>query len=130
MVGNPRSLLPHSISLPSLSQHAFSLSSLARPRLHHGSATAVPPSPYALSQSRFRRRHLHGRSSCPPPRFPLPIRDPQGASPPSNNRATTKPPSPSRVRIQLGQGSAAQVTSTMLKNEGVAAFYKEGISFR
>lgn len=29
-----------------------------------------------------------------------------------------------KVRIQLGQGSAAQVTSTMLKNEGVAAFYK------
>ncbi|KAL2334217.1 hypothetical protein Fmac_015430 [Flemingia macrophylla] len=28
------------------------------------------------------------------------------------------------VRIQLGQGSAAQVTTTMLKNEGVAAFYK------
>lgn len=28
------------------------------------------------------------------------------------------------MRIQLGQGSAAQVTSTMLKNEGVAAFYK------
>ena len=27
------------------------------------------------------------------------------------------------MRIQLGQGSAAQVTSTMLKNEGVAAFY-------
>ncbi|KAL2336267.1 hypothetical protein Fmac_010713 [Flemingia macrophylla] len=30
------------------------------------------------------------------------------------------------VRIQLGQGSAAQVTTTMLKNEGVAAFYKYG----
>lgn len=29
-----------------------------------------------------------------------------------------------KVRIQLGQGSAAQVTSTMLKNEGFAAFYK------
>ncbi|KAL2347464.1 hypothetical protein Fmac_001464 [Flemingia macrophylla] len=29
-----------------------------------------------------------------------------------------------KVRIQLGQGSAAQVTTTMLKNEGVAAFYK------
>ncbi|KAK7250899.1 hypothetical protein RIF29_33661 [Crotalaria pallida] len=29
-----------------------------------------------------------------------------------------------KVRIQLGQGSAAQVTSTMLKNEGVVAFYK------
>ncbi|WVZ23799.1 hypothetical protein V8G54_002343 [Vigna mungo] len=29
-----------------------------------------------------------------------------------------------KVRIQLGQGSAAQVTSNMLKNEGVAAFYK------
>ncbi|KAL2322313.1 hypothetical protein Fmac_026692 [Flemingia macrophylla] len=28
------------------------------------------------------------------------------------------------VRIQLGQGSAAQVTTTMLKNEGVATFYK------
>lgn len=28
------------------------------------------------------------------------------------------------MRIQLGQGSAAQVTSNMLKNEGVAAFYK------
>ncbi|KAL2317966.1 hypothetical protein Fmac_031842 [Flemingia macrophylla] len=30
-----------------------------------------------------------------------------------------------KVRIQLGQGSAAQVTTTMLKNEGVAAFYKD-----
>lgn len=29
-----------------------------------------------------------------------------------------------KVRIQLGQGSAASVTSTMLKNEGVGAFYK------
>ncbi|KAL8142863.1 hypothetical protein V2J09_015895 [Rumex salicifolius] len=29
-----------------------------------------------------------------------------------------------KVRIQLGQGSAAQVTTTMLKNEGVGAFYK------
>lgn len=29
-----------------------------------------------------------------------------------------------QVRIQLGQGSAATVTKTMLKNEGVAAFYK------
>ncbi|KAI4317452.1 hypothetical protein L6164_025319 [Bauhinia variegata] len=29
-----------------------------------------------------------------------------------------------KVRIQLGQGSAGQVTSNMLKNEGVTAFYK------
>ncbi|XP_058750151.1 mitochondrial dicarboxylate/tricarboxylate transporter DTC [Vicia villosa] len=29
-----------------------------------------------------------------------------------------------KVRIQLGQGSAASVTTTMLKNEGVGAFYK------
>ncbi|OIW19228.1 hypothetical protein TanjilG_20353 [Lupinus angustifolius] len=29
-----------------------------------------------------------------------------------------------KVRIQLGQGSAAHITTTMLKNEGVAAFYK------
>ncbi|KAK7267623.1 hypothetical protein RIF29_20301 [Crotalaria pallida] len=33
-----------------------------------------------------------------------------------------------KVRIQLGQGSAAQVTSTMLKNEGVVAFYKKKCS--
>ncbi|KAL2318884.1 hypothetical protein Fmac_032760 [Flemingia macrophylla] len=33
------------------------------------------------------------------------------------------------VRIQLGQGSAAQVTNTMLKNEGVAAFYKVMLLF-
>ncbi|KAL2337061.1 hypothetical protein Fmac_011507 [Flemingia macrophylla] len=35
-----------------------------------------------------------------------------------------------KVRIQLGQGSAAQVTTTMLKNEGVAAFYKVLTPFR
>lgn len=29
-----------------------------------------------------------------------------------------------QVRIQLGQGSAAEVTKTMLKNEGFGAFYK------
>ncbi|KAE9610429.1 hypothetical protein Lal_00006174 [Lupinus albus] len=29
-----------------------------------------------------------------------------------------------KVRIQLGQGSAAHITTTMLKNEGVGAFYK------
>ncbi|KAK3012695.1 hypothetical protein RJ639_008258 [Escallonia herrerae] len=29
-----------------------------------------------------------------------------------------------KVRIQLGQGSAGQVTRTMLKNEGIGAFYK------
>ncbi|KAL0460505.1 UNVERIFIED_CONTAM: Mitochondrial dicarboxylate/tricarboxylate transporter DTC [Sesamum latifolium] len=29
-----------------------------------------------------------------------------------------------KVRIQLGQGSAGEVTKTMLKNEGVGAFYK------
>uniref|UniRef100_A0A0D3B1Z8 Uncharacterized protein n=1 Tax=Brassica oleracea var. oleracea TaxID=109376 RepID=A0A0D3B1Z8_BRAOL len=29
-----------------------------------------------------------------------------------------------KVRIQLGQGSAASVTTTMLKNEGIGAFYK------
>lgn len=29
-----------------------------------------------------------------------------------------------QVRIQLGQGSAAEVTKNMLKNEGVGAFYK------
>lgn len=29
-----------------------------------------------------------------------------------------------QVRIQLGQGSAAQVTKTMLKEEGFGAFYK------
>lgn len=28
-----------------------------------------------------------------------------------------------QVRIQLGQGSAADVTKNMLKNEGVRAFY-------
>ncbi|KAK3007636.1 hypothetical protein RJ639_015347 [Escallonia herrerae] len=29
-----------------------------------------------------------------------------------------------KVRIQLGQGSAGQVMRTMLKNEGIRAFYK------
>ncbi|EPS58152.1 hypothetical protein M569_16664 [Genlisea aurea] len=29
-----------------------------------------------------------------------------------------------KVRIQLGQGSATDVTKNMLKNEGIAAFYK------
>ncbi|KAK2967953.1 hypothetical protein RJ640_027738 [Escallonia rubra] len=29
-----------------------------------------------------------------------------------------------KVRIQLGQGSAGQVTRTMLKNEGIGAFYE------
>ena len=29
-----------------------------------------------------------------------------------------------KVRIQLGQGSAASITTNMLKNEGVGAFYK------
>ncbi|KAK2977703.1 hypothetical protein RJ640_026843 [Escallonia rubra] len=29
-----------------------------------------------------------------------------------------------KVRIQLGPGSAAQVTRTMLKNEGIGAFYE------
>ncbi|KAJ0809523.1 putative mitochondrial carrier domain superfamily [Helianthus annuus] len=29
-----------------------------------------------------------------------------------------------QVRIQLGQGSAGEVTKTMLKNEGIGAFYK------
>lgn len=29
-----------------------------------------------------------------------------------------------QVRIQLGQGSAVDVTKTMLKNEGFGAFYK------
>ncbi|CAH2072337.1 unnamed protein product [Thlaspi arvense] len=29
-----------------------------------------------------------------------------------------------KVRIQLGQGSAVSVTTTMLKNEGIGAFYK------
>ena len=29
-----------------------------------------------------------------------------------------------KVRIQLGQGSAGQVASNMLKNEGFIAFYK------
>ncbi|KAL5980794.1 hypothetical protein ACLOJK_028704 [Asimina triloba] len=29
-----------------------------------------------------------------------------------------------KVRIQLGQGSASQVTKTMLRNEGIGAFYK------
>ncbi|KAK6925772.1 Mitochondrial substrate/solute carrier [Dillenia turbinata] len=33
------------------------------------------------------------------------------------------------VRIQLGEGSAVQVTKTMLKNEGVRAFYKFLITF-
>lgn len=28
------------------------------------------------------------------------------------------------MRIQLGQGSAGEVTKTMLKNEGMGAFYK------
>ena len=28
------------------------------------------------------------------------------------------------MRIQLGEGSAAEVTKKMLKNEGVGAFYK------
>ncbi|KAL0843349.1 hypothetical protein Bca101_016594 [Brassica carinata] len=32
-----------------------------------------------------------------------------------------------KVRIQLGQGSAASVTTTMLKNEGIGAFYKDVI---
>ncbi|KAI5321061.1 hypothetical protein L3X38_030131 [Prunus dulcis] len=29
-----------------------------------------------------------------------------------------------KVRIQLGQGSAAQVTRTMIKEEGIGALYK------
>ncbi|KAG5628431.1 hypothetical protein H5410_000148 [Solanum commersonii] len=34
-----------------------------------------------------------------------------------------------KVRIQLGQGSAADVTKTMLKNEGFGAFYKYWITY-
>ncbi|CAF1697980.1 unnamed protein product [Brassica napus] len=34
-----------------------------------------------------------------------------------------------KVRIQLGQGSAASVTTTMLKNEGIGAFYKMNILY-
>lgn len=33
------------------------------------------------------------------------------------------------MRIQLGQGSAVSVTTNMLKNEGVAAFYKVFLHF-
>lgn len=29
-----------------------------------------------------------------------------------------------QVRIQLGQGSATEVTRNMLKNDGIGAFYK------
>ncbi|KAJ6702692.1 MITOCHONDRIAL DICARBOXYLATE CARRIER-RELATED [Salix koriyanagi] len=34
-----------------------------------------------------------------------------------------------KVRIQLGQGSAAEVTKTMIKNEGFGALYKFSINF-
>lgn len=33
------------------------------------------------------------------------------------------------MRIQLGQGSAASITTNMLKNEGFGAFYKVYIIF-
>lgn len=35
-----------------------------------------------------------------------------------------------QVRVQLGQGSAIQVTKNMLRDEGVKAFYKVLLSFQ
>ncbi|KAL2326780.1 hypothetical protein Fmac_020207 [Flemingia macrophylla] len=109
------------------------------------SLVALPPCLAAAPRRRNLHRYLAAAPSrcTSPPRLaaspglaarllppPTPPRLAAISPHPPNGGASGKRIDMIKVRIQLGQGLAAQVTTTMLKNEGVAAFYKVLTPFR
>ncbi|KAI6685611.1 hypothetical protein NL676_031524 [Syzygium grande] len=113
-----RGHLPSSVSPPA----ALSLSSVS------AAAPRKPPQPHPRdveSPARIPNRRM-GDEKKPKPAGVWPTVKPFVNGGASGMLATCviQPIDMIKVRIQLGQGSAGQVTKTMLKEEGVGAFYK------
>ncbi|KAL2347454.1 hypothetical protein Fmac_001454 [Flemingia macrophylla] len=135
----PRRVIPPRRSSPRRPPRLASTSRRASPRrLAAAPSLTALPSCLAVAP---RRRNLHrclaavpsrlarSRLATSPPSTPpclaaISLHPPNGGASGMLTTCIIQPIDMIKVRIQLGQGSAAQVTTTMLKNEGVAAFYK------